>query len=80
MMSSINFIFLWMGERENISPLQMIFAGKKHFIVWSYLPRPKLKNLSPHSFLKLELRVKKLLVCRVRAHNSVDHFFKFRLS
>jgi len=21
-------IFLWMGERESISPLQMIFAGK----------------------------------------------------
>jgi len=76
----LRLIFLWMGERESISPVLMFFAGKKHFIVWSYLSRTKLQILSPHAVLKLELRFKKFLVGLLRVHNPMGHFFKIRLS
>jgi len=69
-----------MGERESISPVLMFFAGKKHFIVWSYLSRTKLQIVSPHAVLKLELRFKKVLVGLLRVHNLMGHFFKIRLS
>jgi len=73
-------MFLWMGERESISPVLMFLAGKNHFIVWSYLSRKKLQILSPHAVLRLELRFKKLLVDLLCVHNLMGHFFKIRLS
>jgi len=67
---------------EATTPNEIVNASTllNHFIVLTYLRRPNLQTLSPHSVLKPELPFKKLLVDMARVHKITSYFFIIRLS